>query len=122
VKFLINAFGIGLIFVSSYTNANGLMQIKNIASGKCLDVPDLRVDDRLKIQQYSCRGSTDKLINAQLWRFKSVNGYTQIENVASGKCLDVPDLKKDNKIKIQQYSCRGSTDKLINAQLWMIKN
>jgi len=96
------------------------VQIQSVASGKCLDVPNLSSNNHVKIQQYVCRGSNDRLLNAQLWRFKRIKGKIQIQSVASGKCLDVPNLSSNNHIKIQQYECRGSTDRLLDAQLWRL--
>ena len=97
---------------------NGAYQIRSVASGKCLDVPNLKKDNGLQIQQYSCRGSRDKLVKAQLWRVYNLNGRKQFQSVASGKCLDVRNVSRDSGAAIQQYSCRRSNDRLVGAQLW----
>ena len=97
------------------------VQIQNVASGKCLDVPNLSSKNHVKIQQYSCRGSSDRLLQAQLWRLKRIKGKIQIQSVTSGKCLDVPNLSSGNHLVIQQYTCRGSNDPLVKAQLWEFK-
>ena len=107
-----------LFTIGSYSE---IVQIQSVASGKCLDVPHLSSKNHVKIQQYSCRGSYDNLLQAQLWRLKKIKGKIQIQSVASGKCLDVPDLSLKNHVKIQQYSCRGSHDPLLKAQLWEFK-
>jgi len=118
-KFLVaSLFLASLLTVSSYGET---VQIQNVASGKCLDVPNLNPNNHIKIQQYSCRGSNDSLINAQLWRLKIIKGKIQIQSVTSGKCLDVPDFNSNNHVQIQQYTCRGSNDPLVKAQLWEFK-
>ncbi|GEM_PF-5964224 len=109
-----------IAFIPS-ANATDIKQIENVGTKKCLDVPSGNTADHVKIQQYTCRWSAgDPLRNIQQWELTPIRGHTQFRNVRTGKCLDVPNLSVDNKVKIQQYQCRNSSDVLVFAQLWDI--
>ena len=110
-----------IAFIPS-ANATDIIQIENVGTKKCLDVPDGNTVNMAKIQQYQCRSAGDSLRNTQLWELIPVRGHTQFLNVRTGKCLDVPDLSVDSKLKIQQYRCRNSSDVLVFAQLWDINS
>lgn len=98
--------------------AGDSLQIRNLSSGQCLDVPGGQRKKHLPIQQYDCRNSDDTWVTAQLWQLKKVGDYVQIQNPHSGLCLDVPDGRSENNVAIQQYECRQKGDRWLSAQLW----
>lgn len=70
---LMSFFIVGFIVLSPYIlKAEEIVRIQSVASSKCLDVPNLSKDNHVKIQQYSCRGANDSLVNAQLWRLDNM--------------------------------------------------
>ena len=99
--------GPGAFHVRSYLNLN-----------KCFDVTNASHNNGTPIQQYSCRDGDDPLVEAQLWRPRSIRGHTQFQNVLSQKCLDVTNASRRDGVRIQQYSCRDDGDALVGAQLW----
>lgn len=97
------------------------LQIRNLRSGLCLDVPGARSNNHVSIQQYKCRSTDDIWVAAQLWRLKTIGDYVQIQNPRSGRCLDVPEGRAENHVPIQQYECRKWGDRWLSAQLWTLE-
>ncbi|MEM1427034.1 MAG: RICIN domain-containing protein [Cyanobacteria bacterium P01_H01_bin.130] len=101
--------------------AGAPIQIRNLSSGRCLDVPGGQGHNHLQIQQYECRQGGDTWVSAQLWQLNKIGDYVQIQNPRSGRCLDVPDGRAENHITIQQYDCRNRGDRWLSAQLWELE-
>ncbi|MFE7189358.1 RICIN domain-containing protein [Kitasatospora sp. NPDC057541] len=57
-------------------------EIRNVATGKCLEVADWSTADRAPVRQWTCTGGAN-----QQW---SNSNYGLLTNLHSGKCLDVP--------------------------------
>ena len=81
----------------------GVITIRNINSGKCLEISDSSLDDGAIAQQWSCLGQP-----GMYWRIQTAsNGLSTIVNVNSGKCLEISDSSLDDGEKAQQWSCLG---------------
>ncbi|WP_305789891.1 RICIN domain-containing protein [Symbioplanes lichenis] len=86
---------------AAITPAAGV-QLKVVHSGKCLNVPNNKVDNSVEIIQYTCAAAT--ALNDK-WRVVAKPGGYQIQGIGSGKCLNVPNSNPDNSVKIIQYTC-----------------
>ncbi|GAB2890051.1 hypothetical protein GCM10027074_67980 [Streptomyces deserti] len=68
------------------SNGNKVYKLKNALSGKCLDKSeDVPNANGNAVYQYTCNDNA----NNQLWERIGSSGWTQLRNVASGRCLDV---------------------------------
>ncbi|MFJ6053462.1 RICIN domain-containing protein [Streptomyces sp. NPDC092307] len=88
-------------------------QIRNVNSGKCLEIVNSSKDNGGLAQQWACVGQA----GAQ-WEYRptATAGVYQIVNVNSGKCLEIVNSNKDNGARAQQYTCHD-----IPTMQWMIK-
>ncbi|MEV7730451.1 RICIN domain-containing protein [Streptomyces sp. NPDC087917] len=77
-------------------------RIRNVNSGKCLEITNSSKDNGALAQQWTC-GSQG---GAQ-WEYRptATAGVYQIVNVSSGKCLEITNSSKDNGARAQQYTC-----------------
>lgn len=77
--------------------------IKSRQSGKCLDVPQGRIDNGVFLQQWDCNS-----LPPQKFRLTPTdNGFMRIENIASGKAVDVYERGTNDGTPIQQWSYGG---------------
>ena len=97
------------------------LQIRNVSSGQCLDVPGGDRKNHLPIQQYDCRNPEDAWVTAQLWQLSKIGDYVQIQNPQSDRCLDIPNGLAENHVTVQQYDCRHPGDRWLSAQLWQLE-
>ncbi|XTZ13861.1 RICIN domain-containing protein [Micromonospora echinospora] len=79
----------------------GSYEVKNVYSGKCLDVTGGSTKAGTAIQQYPCYGSTH-----QLWYYDSFNGY--LSAVHSNLCLTLAHPFPET--GAYQNPCEGSLD------------
>ncbi|MFD4925297.1 RICIN domain-containing protein [Streptomyces goshikiensis] len=88
-------------------------QIRNVNSGKCLEITNSSKDNSALAQQWTCGAQA----SAQ-WEFRpsATTGVYQIVNVNSGKCLEIINSSKDNGARAQQYTCKD-----IPTMQWTIK-
>ncbi|MEV6684067.1 RICIN domain-containing protein [Streptomyces sp. NPDC051130] len=88
-------------------------QIRNVNSGKCLEISNSSKDDSAPAQQWACGAQA-----GARWEFRptSTAGVYQIVNVNSGKCLEIANSNKDNGARAQQYTCKD-----IPTMQWTIK-
>lgn len=92
-----------------YVGGFGTYELKNKASGKCLDVSGASTSNGANIQVYSCNGS-----NAQTFIMTDLTGYNmELRALNSGKCVDVAAAGMGDGTNVQQYSCNASA-----AQTW----
>ena len=61
----------------------GAYAIRNVGSGKYLDVAMANGNNDANIQQFQWNGS-----GAQRWRVRNQRGGVQLQNVNSGRCMD----------------------------------
>ncbi|MFC7142686.1 glycoside hydrolase family 11 protein [Halosimplex aquaticum] len=88
---------------SSGSVANGTYSIRNVNSGKALDVAGESTEDGANVQQYSYWGGSN-----QQWNVEDTgNGEYRIENVNSGKVLDVSGSSTSDGANVQQYADGG---------------
>jgi endo-1,4-beta-xylanase len=89
---------------SSGSLASGTYSIRNVNSGKALDVTGQSTSDGANVQQYSYWGGEN-----QQWNVTDTgNGVYRIENVNSGKVLDVSGQSTDDGADVQQYTDYGN--------------
>jgi hypothetical protein len=84
-------------------------------SGKLLDVHNLSTSDGADVVQWTGNGQ-----NNQRWEFRDgADGYSQIVNVNSGKCLDVygGTGAVGDGVRITQWTCHGGTN-----QQWRLQD
>ncbi|WP_331735291.1 RICIN domain-containing protein (plasmid) [Streptomyces sp. NBC_00597] len=88
-------------------------QIRNMNSGKCLEISGSSKDDDAPAQQWTCGAQA-----GAKWELRptATAGVYQIVNVNSGKCLEIINSIKDNGARAQQYTCHD-----IPTMLWTIK-
>lgn len=96
----------------------GPFQIRNLHSGKCLEIPDGRKENGVHAQQWDCV----KDAGTQWWWedvLSSGDGgqIVRLINMNSGKCLEVADSRTDNGAPVQQWECAGVT-----TQNWGMSN
>lgn len=77
-------------------------QIRNVNSGKCLEIVNSSKDNGALAQQWSCGTQA-----GAKWEFRpsTTAGVYQVVNVNSGKCLEIVNSSKDNGARAQQYTC-----------------
>ncbi|MER6362337.1 RICIN domain-containing protein [Kitasatospora sp. NPDC001527] len=85
-------------------------EIRNVATGKCLEVADWRTDDRAPVRQWTCTGGAN-----QLW---SNSNYGLLKNKNSGKCLDVPYSSTVWGTQPIQWSCADPSN--LANQTWSV--
>lgn len=81
--------------------------IRNVNSGKCLDVADASRDNKAAIAQYTC----DRSKTHQLWTIEQVgdgSGAVRIKAAHSGKCIDIWDSSQDATADATQYTCSAT--------------
>lgn len=77
--------------------------IKNVGSGKCLDVIGASRSNGAGVTQWDCHGGTNQrwlLYNHISWNFK-----VTLVNQNSGKCLDVLGWSRNRGASIGQWDC-----------------
>ncbi|WP_214109860.1 RICIN domain-containing protein [Acrocarpospora catenulata] len=79
-------------------------QIKGVASGRCVDVPNSSTTDGTRVRLYDCNGNTN-----QRWTYTAA----QELRVYGNKCLDAGG--SGNGTQLQLYSCSGG-----NNQKWTL--
>ncbi|MEV6973777.1 RICIN domain-containing protein [Kitasatospora sp. NPDC093806] len=85
-------------------------ELRNQATGKCLEVADWRTDGGAPIRQWTCTGGAN-----QLWRADS-NGL--LFNLNSGMCLDVPGGSTVWGTQVIQWPCRTRPTSV--NQMWNV--
>ncbi len=78
------------------TNPGGAGQIRGVASGRCVDVPNSSTADGTQVQLWDCHSGTN-----QQWSYTSA----QEIRVYGNKCLDAGG--SGNGARVQIYSCWG---------------
>ncbi|MGW4747737.1 RICIN domain-containing protein [Streptomyces sp. NPDC004290] len=88
-------------------------QLRNLNSGKCLEIVNSSKDNGALAQQWTC-GSQAGVV----WQFRPTTtaGVYEIVNANSGKCLEIRNSSKDNGGPAQQWTCTG-----INTQRWTVQ-
>ncbi|MEU9798973.1 RICIN domain-containing protein [Streptomyces sp. NPDC051000] len=88
-------------------------QIRNVNSGKCLEVGNSGKDNGALIQQWTCGTQA-----GAKWEFRTTGTPMtyQIVNVNSGKCLEIENSSKDNGARAQQWTCSTNP-----TMLWTIQ-
>ncbi len=95
-----------------YVGGFGSYEIKNKASGKCLDVTAASTANSAKVQVYTCNGT-----NAQTFTLTDLTNYKmELRALNSGKCVDVAAAGTVDGTLVQQYVCNASA-----AQTWTMK-
>jgi hypothetical protein len=80
--------------------------IRNVNSGKCVDVYGDSTNKGANVQQYVCNGGGN-----QRWEFIALGGdQFAIRNVNSGMVLDVTGGSRDNGANVQQYPWNGGAN------------
>jgi hypothetical protein len=99
-------------------NGHGVYRFRNALSGKCLDKSDDAPNGNGNaVYQYTCHGG-----NNQKWEkipFGN-NGWTQLKNVAGGRCLDIAGPRWANGATIHVWDCYGSNGSPAWSQRWNI--
>ncbi|MFD9378475.1 RICIN domain-containing protein [Streptomyces sp. NPDC059999] len=88
-------------------------QIRNVNSGKCLEIVNSSKDNGAVAQQWTCGAQA-----GAKWEYRptATAGLYQIVNVNSGKCLEIVNSSKENGARAQQYTCYD-----IPTMQWTIK-
>jgi endo-1,4-beta-xylanase len=88
------------------TPPDGTGQIKGVASGRCLDVPNASTTDGVQVELWDCNGNSN-----QQWASTSASEL----QVYGNKCLDAAGT--GNGVKVQIYSCHGGDN-----QKWRVNS
>ncbi|GBU21513.1 hypothetical protein R80B4_01406 [Fibrobacteres bacterium R8-0-B4] len=83
--------------------SDGAYTIKNVKSGKVIDVPRSSKDNGTELTIYAGGGTANQKWNVT----PNVDGYVSIKNVNSGLAMDVPKNSAANGTKIIQYEYHG---------------
>ncbi len=84
--------------------------IKNVSSGKYIDVDGFSQDNHANIHQWKNTGADN-----QRWLVQEENGLYTFKALHSNKCMDVEREGKHDGANIQQYDCNGK-----NNQKWEV--
>ncbi|RGA00378.1 hypothetical protein DI270_035140 [Microbispora triticiradicis] len=86
----------------------GAYQLKNVKSGKCLDVPSGSTATGTQLVQYSCHpdGHKDQ-INQRFYLIQSGDAY-QVNPAVSGLCLDINGNSKADGAAVIQWTCNNA--------------
>jgi hypothetical protein len=85
-------------------NEGEYYQIRNLNSGKCLDVRNLSVANGAALQQWDCNLAFPQ--RSQVWQVVAVgDGSFRIVSGGSAKCVDVPFASTANSVMMQQWEC-----------------
>ena len=87
---------------SSGSLSDGTYSIRNVNSGKGLDVTGESTEDGANVQQYEYWGGSN-----QQWNVEDTGDGYRIENVNSGKVLDVANRSTEDGANVHQYSDGG---------------
>ena len=110
------------MYVRDGRGSNGgtrkLYHIVNLLSGQCLDDRDGITSNGAVVQQYTCNNTSTTM----LWDIGAVgpvgNGYVQLWNARSGKCLDLPWGSTSPGSFVWQWQCTSTTTNLNYAQVF----
>ncbi|KYF78598.1 hypothetical protein BE11_28700 [Sorangium cellulosum] len=87
--------------------------MKNVNSGKCLDVQGSSRNNSANITQWDCDASK----NSQKWEFiDRGNGVVSLRSVNSGKCVDVSGASTADGSRFIQYTCHSGTNQQFRRQ------
>jgi phospholipase C len=87
-------------------NQTMMYALRNVATGKCVDVPFSSLADAARIQLWDCNGT-----HAQHFYFRAAgNGNYALHNVNSDKCLDVAGASQSGGAGLIQYHCTGGAN------------
>lgn len=108
-----NVGAAGMGGVAGAQHAYSYVTIRNLNSGKCVEVQGRGTNDGRNILQYHCNGTSaqdfymePRSAGEPVYRFKNLN---------SGKCIEVQGNGSDNGRNILQYTCNGTP-----AQWWRL--
>ncbi|WP_380283300.1 RICIN domain-containing protein [Kitasatospora purpeofusca] len=73
-----------------------IFELRNLATGKCLEVADWRTDDGAPVRQWTCTGGTNQ-------RWAPIGD--RLNNVHSLKCLDIPGASRVWGTQVIQWAC-----------------
>ncbi|HSW11668.1 MAG TPA: RICIN domain-containing protein [Solimonas sp.] len=90
------------------TVADGTYSLKNLNSGKCLDVPNASSNAGVQIQQYSCNGGTAQRFSVS----HMANGYYRIVNASSGLSLHIASFLVGDNAALLQNEAHGGDNEL----------
>ena len=108
VVVIVGSFGAAA--TSAQTTLQGRSQygglIRNVNSGKCIDVFGSSTNKNANVQQYSCNNGAN-----QRWEFIDLNnGQSAIRNANSGLVLDVAGDRRANGANVQQFPWNGGAN------------
>jgi hypothetical protein len=87
--------------------------VKNVNSGKCLDVQGASRNNGANITQSDCNSST----SSQKWDIiDRGNGVVSLRSVNSGKCVDVYGVSTADGARLAQYTCNNGTNQQFRRQ------
>ncbi|PCI40331.1 MAG: hypothetical protein COB46_07020 [Rhodospirillaceae bacterium] len=94
------------------------VRLKNVLSGKCLEIHNPKTKNGTVISQGKCNKKTSKAHYNQMWRVedKGNKSYQIQSRVKKQKCLDLKGANSANGTLYQQWDCKG-----VAAQLFEIK-
>ncbi|MGP3915615.1 ThuA domain-containing protein [Nonomuraea sp. 10N515B] len=88
--------------------ADGGYQLKNVKSGKCLDVPGGSTTPGTQLVQWACHPAGHGHLNNQRF-FPAATGETyKITAAASGLCLDISGVSQDDGAAVVQWTCTNT--------------
>ncbi|MFI6294660.1 ThuA domain-containing protein [Nonomuraea sp. NPDC050790] len=85
--------------------SGGGFQLKNQATGKCLDVPDGSTSPEVQLVQWSCHPDGHAHQRNQTFHASKVDSAWQVASEVSGLCLDVKWVSHEDEAPIIQWTC-----------------
>lgn len=86
--------------------SDGAFLIKNVATGRCLDLFDGNTTDGSLIAQFDCWAGPN-----QHWKLpRNSDGSVSVVSIVSDKCLDDLGLSTDDGAQLAQWSCNGGAN------------
>ncbi|MFE2338643.1 RICIN domain-containing protein [Streptomyces sp. NPDC059431] len=90
------------VFTYVGDSANHVVTLRNVNSGKCLEIADWRSDDGAPARQWDCTGGANQQF--YLWPNPKGSGYALLAQ-HTDKCLEVADWSQANGAEVRQWTC-----------------
>jgi len=100
------------VWVFDWTN-NGYARIRNVSTGKCLNVQGASTADTARLILWTCG---DAIGNDEWYGTPRSDGYYQLKVRHSLKCMDVRGASVANGAALQQYHCYDAPNQ---NQFWV---
>jgi hypothetical protein len=99
------------VVTATPASADTFAGIVGVQSGKCLSVKRWGTADNEAIRIWRCDDPTPAAQSSKPWELVDKgDGYVEIRNVKSGKCVDVYEASRKRGEVVRQYTCNNAVN------------